>query len=157
MAILVTGAAGFIGSYVCKKLLESGKTVIGIDSLNDYYEVSLKQARLKNIQDSPESSKFNFIRGDIADYDSLAEKLVVGVVVVPLVVGGGGVEVDEVPLVSVPFVEGDAGVVPLVVLPLAAGRKGAARRRQTASALKGNMNSMEEPARRGVNTALTVP
>ena len=95
--------------------------------------------------------------GGGGDEAAVPVPFVVGVVVVPLVVGGGGVEVDEVPLVSVPFVEGDAGMVPLVVLPLAAGRKGAARRRQTASALKGNMNSMEEPARRGVNTALTVP
>ena len=47
--ILVTGAAGFIGYSLCLKLLENGKNVIGIDNVNDYYEVSLKEDRLKNI------------------------------------------------------------------------------------------------------------
>jgi len=42
MKILVTGAAGFIGSYVCLKLLERGDDVIGLDNLNDYYSVMLK-------------------------------------------------------------------------------------------------------------------
>ena len=45
--ILVTGAAGFIGYHVCKKLLEEGYSVIGIDNLNSYYDVDLKNARLK--------------------------------------------------------------------------------------------------------------
>jgi UDP-glucuronate 4-epimerase len=45
-AILVTGAAGFIGSHVCHALLARGDTVIGIDNINDYYDVALKQVRL---------------------------------------------------------------------------------------------------------------
>lgn len=49
MRILVTGAAGFIGFYVCKLLLERGDEVIGIDNLNNYYDVSLKLARLKEL------------------------------------------------------------------------------------------------------------
>ena len=52
MKILVTGAAGFIGFFVSKKLIAMGHEVTGIDNLNDYYEVSLKKDRLKNI-DSP--------------------------------------------------------------------------------------------------------
>ena len=64
MKVLVTGAAGFIGAQTAKRLLERGDQVIGIDNLNDYYDVSLKEARLDLIKDH---EKFRFIRGDIAD------------------------------------------------------------------------------------------
>ena len=47
MKILVTGAAGFIGSFLCKRLLETtSNEIVGLDNLNDYYDVSLKEARL---------------------------------------------------------------------------------------------------------------
>ena len=46
MKFLVTGAAGFIGSHVSKRLLDAGHQVVGIDNLNDYYDVNLKLARL---------------------------------------------------------------------------------------------------------------
>ena len=49
MKILITGAAGFIGSHLAKKLIIQGHQVIGIDSINDYYSVSLKEDRLKLI------------------------------------------------------------------------------------------------------------
>ena len=62
--ILVTGAAGFIGSAVALRLLERGDTVWGIDNLNAYYEVSLKEARLARLQGHP---AFRFERMDIAD------------------------------------------------------------------------------------------
>lgn len=61
---LITGAAGFIGYYLSKKLLEGGCQVIGIDNVNDYYDVKLKHARLEQLQPF---DKFTFIEGDISD------------------------------------------------------------------------------------------
>ena len=64
--ILVTGAAGFIGFYLCKQLLESHPhaRVIGMDNMNDYYDVRLKDERLEALM---KYSGFSFVRGDIAD------------------------------------------------------------------------------------------
>ena len=64
MKVLVTGAAGFIGMHVCQRLLARGDEVIGIDNLNDYYDVSLKEARLAQLRQYP---NFHFARIDIAD------------------------------------------------------------------------------------------
>jgi UDP-glucuronate 4-epimerase len=69
MKILVTGAAGFIGMHTAQKLLDRGDTVIGIDNLNDYYDVSLKDARLAQIADHP---NFKFCKLDIADKGEMA-------------------------------------------------------------------------------------
>jgi len=68
MNILVTGCAGFIGSYVSKKLLERGDSVYGIDNLNDYYDVSLKLARLELIKGH---DSFIFNQFDITNYDEI--------------------------------------------------------------------------------------
>jgi len=54
MRVLVTGAAGFIGFHLSKRLLEEGCKVFGIDNLNDYYDVNLKKARLVQLQQVPE-------------------------------------------------------------------------------------------------------
>ena len=51
MAVLVTGAAGFIGYHVCAALLARGENVIGVDMVNDYYDVALKEARLAKLDD----------------------------------------------------------------------------------------------------------
>ncbi len=64
MKILVTGTAGFIGSHVALKLLERGDEVVGIDNLNDYYDVSLKQARLARFSGHP---GYTHIHADLAD------------------------------------------------------------------------------------------
>jgi UDP-glucuronate 4-epimerase len=58
MAILVTGAAGFIGYHTCKKLLSRGESVIGIDNVNDYYQVKLKHDRITDIKNSRSSRSF---------------------------------------------------------------------------------------------------
>lgn len=68
MKILVTGAAGFIGHYVCSALLISGHTVVGIDNLNNYYDANLKLARLQNLLKIP---NFSFFPLDINDVSKL--------------------------------------------------------------------------------------
>jgi UDP-glucuronate 4-epimerase len=70
MHILVTGAAGFIGFHVCKQLLERGDTVTGLDNMNDYYDVSLKEARLAMLLPY---EGFTYIKADIADREAIEE------------------------------------------------------------------------------------
>lgn len=70
MTVLVTGAAGFIGMHVSLALMARGETVVGIDNLNDYYDVSLKEARLARLMTH---NAFRFVRGDIGDPAALAE------------------------------------------------------------------------------------
>jgi len=74
MKILVTGAAGFIGSKLSEELLLRGDDVVGIDILNDYYDVRLKEARLKRVENSPKKGTFRFIKLDLADRQGM-EKL----------------------------------------------------------------------------------
>jgi len=66
---LVTGAAGFIGFHVSRALLERGDRVLGLDNLNDYYDVSLKKARLRLLQDNED---FNFYKEDLANREGLS-------------------------------------------------------------------------------------
>ena len=68
--ILVTGSAGFIGFHLSKKLLSDGYNVIGIDNINDYYDVNLKYSRLKQLE---KYENFKFIKGDLADAKLLAK------------------------------------------------------------------------------------
>lgn len=70
MKYLVTGAAGFIGFHVTQRLLAAGHQVVGLDNLNDYYDVNLKTARLDLIKNHPE---FTFVKGDLADREGIAE------------------------------------------------------------------------------------
>ena len=68
--ILVTGAAGFIGFYLARRLLADGWTVLGIDNLNDYYDLRLKQARIEKLR---ASKAFHLRRCDVADRKAMAE------------------------------------------------------------------------------------
>ena len=80
MSILVTGAAGFIGFHVAQALLARGEHVLGIDNLNDYYDVRLKQARLALLTENPH---FAFRKANIADRDAilaLADDSIAGIV-----------------------------------------------------------------------------
>jgi len=84
MKILVTGAAGFIGYHLCEKLILTGHDVVGLDNINDYYDVNLKISRLKNlgvegeitenqvIKSDKYRSKFNFIKMDLDNRENLA-------------------------------------------------------------------------------------
>jgi UDP-glucuronate 4-epimerase len=70
MNILLTGAAGFIGMHTALRLLARGDTVVGVDNLNDYYDVSLKHARLARLQAHP---GFRFHQASVEDRDTLAK------------------------------------------------------------------------------------
>ena len=70
MAVLVTGAAGFIGSHTARALLERGDEVVGIDNLNDYYDPSLKKARLETLE-RQYGNRFRFQRVDFSNADEL--------------------------------------------------------------------------------------
>tara|TARA_X000000368_G_scaffold305325_1_gene243628 strand:- start:12563 stop:13594 length:1032 start_codon:yes stop_codon:yes gene_type:complete len=77
MKILLTGNAGFIGYHTCKSLISRGDEVIGIDSVNDYYDISLKRSRLKNLElDASKSNiegSYRFYEINLCDQDSLQE------------------------------------------------------------------------------------
>lgn len=70
MIILVTGVAGFIGSNLARELLKKGETIVGIDNLNDYYDVNLKLFRLEDLN---KYSNFTFIKCDISDKQALIQ------------------------------------------------------------------------------------
>jgi len=69
MVVLVTGAAGFIGFHLCKKLLEENKFVVGFDNINNYYDTNIKNDRLANLKIFAENNNlnFNFIKGNLED------------------------------------------------------------------------------------------
>ena len=70
MTILITGAAGFIGFHTIQALMRQGRRVVGVDSLNDYYDVTLKEARLNRLL---VNENFSFIQANIADKDAMED------------------------------------------------------------------------------------
>jgi UDP-glucuronate 4-epimerase len=70
MKVLVTGAAGFIGSQLSKHLFKRGDEIVGLDNLNEYYDINLKKARLTQFSEHP---NFRFIKLDLADRSGIAE------------------------------------------------------------------------------------
>lgn len=72
MHVLVTGAAGFIGYHLSRRLLELGHTVVGLDNCNAYYDVRLKEDRLARLAAMPEARAFRFERLDLADAEGMA-------------------------------------------------------------------------------------
>jgi UDP-glucuronate 4-epimerase len=74
MSILVTGAAGFIGFHVAKRLMERGEQVVGIDNLNDYYDPKLKRDRIARLV-ADHGNAFGFVELDFADFEQLSESV----------------------------------------------------------------------------------
>ena len=68
---MVTGTAGFIASQVCSQLLDQGAQVVGVDNLNDYYDVRLKEWRLQRLMNHANAQKFEFEQSDIENQDTL--------------------------------------------------------------------------------------
>ena len=74
MKVLLTGVAGFIGFHTALQLLARGDVVVGVDNLNDYYDVSLKEARLRAIEAHPDAKNFKFVKLDLSER-AVTEKL----------------------------------------------------------------------------------
>ena len=71
--ILVTGSAGFIGFHLCKRLIETGIKVVGIDNVNDYYDVELKEKRLELLSQTSSKNNWQFFKTDLLDKDQLLQ------------------------------------------------------------------------------------
>jgi UDP-glucuronate 4-epimerase len=75
VSVLVTGAAGFIGSHTVRRLLQRGEAVVGVDNLNDYYSVQLKRDRLSELQRGNFAGSYTFVHADFTDSDALRQSL----------------------------------------------------------------------------------
>ena len=71
MKIIITGACGFIGFHLSKKLLKQNHSILGIDNLNDYYDVSLKENRLKKLRESKKFKFFKFSLNNVREIEEI--------------------------------------------------------------------------------------
>ena len=73
MRVIVTGACGFIGFHLCKKLLQNDFEILGIDNFNAYYDPSLKESRLNELKNIATNGKLSVVKEDIRNADPLKE------------------------------------------------------------------------------------
>ena len=104
MIVLVTGAAGFIGSHLCERLVDEGHHVIGLDNFNDFYDPEIKKLNLRNLYKKP---NFSLVPGDILNTNLLKA-----------VFSGNWGEVESLSLDISPL-EGGGGALPSYILPSA--------------------------------------
>ena len=109
MRILVTGAAGFIGSHLCERLLRDGHTVIGVDNFDDFYDPRIKRG---NIGDCLENNKFQLVAADIRNSEAMDKAIGPGVEVIVHLAAKAGVR----PSIAEPLVYSDVNINGTMVL-----------------------------------------
>ncbi|MEJ2701500.1 MAG: GDP-mannose 4,6-dehydratase [Sedimentisphaerales bacterium] len=109
MKILVTGAAGFIGSHLCERLLGDGRAVIGVDSFDSFYDPRIKR---RNIEDCLKNENFQLVEADIRDHDAMDRAVGAGVDVIVHLAARAGVR----PSIAQPLLYADVNINGTMVL-----------------------------------------
>jgi len=109
MRVLVTGAAGFIGSHLCERLVASGWSVVGVDNFDDFYDPGIKR---RNIADCLENSNFQLFEADIRDRAAMAEAIGQGVEIIVHLAAKAGVR----PSIAQPLLYSDVNINGTMVL-----------------------------------------
>ncbi|MFH1719223.1 MAG: GDP-mannose 4,6-dehydratase [Planctomycetota bacterium] len=115
MNVLITGVAGFIGSHLCERLLKDGRTVVGVDNFDDFYDPGIKR---RNISESLKSEKFRLIETDIRDSSAMDDAIGGGIDVIVHLAAKAGVR----PSIAEPLLYADVNINGTMVL-LEAARK----------------------------------
>ncbi|OHB77561.1 MAG: epimerase, partial [Planctomycetes bacterium RBG_16_55_9] len=109
MKVLVTGAAGFIGSHLCERLLDDGRTVVGVDNFDDFYDPHIKR---QNIKDCQENENFHLVAADIRDHEAMDRVISAGVDVIVHLAARAGVR----PSIIQPVLYADVNINGTMVL-----------------------------------------
>jgi UDP-glucuronate 4-epimerase len=117
MSVLVTGAAGFIGSHLCERLLGDGRAVIGVDNFDDFYDPDIKR---QNISSSLEDKNFQLVEADIRDHKAIDQAVGAGVDVIVHLAARAGVR----PSIAQPELYADVNINGTMVLLEAAKKYG---------------------------------